>query len=161
MSVTVGPRREQAPLTAADVRELEILLNLSRNKREALGAWLRRLKVPMDSRIREQLVTMDRYLDEWYEVALVDCDELYEIKKAVAMEQDDKEEEQHQEAQEQQRREEVPEPAPAPSTVKGRGRGGRVVAGRGGPGSGTDFCYPWWSTEGASPQGSALCRTWG
>ena len=143
MSVTVGPRREQAPLTAADLRELEILLNLSRRKREALGACLRRHKVPMDPRIREQLVSMDRNLDDWYEVALVDCDELYEVKgKEGAKEQD------NPEPQKQQREEVAPVPDPAPATPAARGRDGKqgqgrqVVRGRGGRAQGQSFVIP-------------------
>ena len=160
MSVTVGPKKEQEPLTADDIRELEILLNLSRTKREALGAWLRRLKVPMNPRIREQLVSMDRYLDDWYDVALVDCVEQYEVKTAAKDQEQgggDQRQQEQRDQEKEQRQQEQPEQEPtaagsghAPSSTKGRGRGrgGRarqerqVAIGRAGRAQGQVFVAP-------------------
>ena len=159
MSVTVGPRKEQEPLTAEDIRELEMMLNLSRRKREALGHWLRRKKVPMDARIREQLITMDGYLEDWYEVAMVDCEEKYEVKGAGAKGQEEQEKEHLDKGKEG----EVPAPEPAPASAPepvpvARRRGQGVVRGRGGRAQGQLFVEPLQPCLATTQPGSSSSR---
>ena len=157
MTVTMGKAKEAKPLTAHDIRELEMMLGLSRRKREALGAWLRRHKVPMSPYIREKLVEMDRYLSEWYEVAMVDCEEQYEVVK------EKKAGEQGQEhGQEQQEAEgEAAESGGRGEGGAGRGRGRGGGRGRSRAGAGQVLAGPLGPPQVPGPSGTRARSTRG
>ena len=54
---------------------------MSINQREKLAAYLRSAKVPMAPGVREKLMAMDRWLDDWYETAELEIEERREVKK--------------------------------------------------------------------------------
>ena len=81
LDVTVGKVAKPTTLDAENIRDLEDMLGLSINQREKLAAYLRSAKVPMAPGVREKLMAMDRWLDDWYETAELEIEERREVTK--------------------------------------------------------------------------------
>ena len=123
LEVTVGKVAKPVTLEAANIRELEDMLGLSINQREKLAAYLRSAKVPMEPRVREKLMAMDRWLDDWYETAELEIEERREVKK-------------EEDTGEKGVPDPEPEPEPASLDGDGGGEGGSGVGKGGGRGRG-------------------------
>ena len=135
--MTVGKVAKPATLEAENIRDLEDMLGLSINQREKLAAYLRSAKVPMAPGVREKLLAMDRWLDEWYETAELEIEERREVKKKG------------EDAGEEEVPAQEPEPESPPLDADERREGGRGggsgrgrVRGRGGAAQGQAVDLP-------------------
>ena len=109
MVVTVGRVQSDITMSVEDIREMEKILGASRRKREALMAWLRRKSRKLVATgVREELVELDRALQDWYEVVEMDVEENIEVKAAA--------------------------PGSDPAADQGQEAGGRAEQGAGGSG---------------------------